>query len=46
MTLTRTPGGGTVLEVEQHLAERFAVLRDGRIGPVFFIEHGLRETET
>ena len=34
-----------MLEVAKHLAKRFAVLRDGRPGPVFFIEHGLSDTE-
>ena len=34
-----------MLDMERHLAERFAGLRDGRTGPVFFIEHGLPETE-
>ena len=35
----------SLLDVEQHLATRFAALRDGRSGPVFFIEHALPVTE-
>ena len=34
-----------MLEAAKLLAERFSALRDGRAGPVFFIEHGLSETE-
>src|SRR5688572_15020158 len=45
MTLRRTLGGVPVLEADQRLADRFAVLRDGRVGFVFFIEHGLSNTE-
>ena len=35
----------SLLEAEQYLAERFAELRDGRTGPVFFVEHGLSEPD-
>lgn len=34
-----------MIETQQHLAERFAALRDSRTGPVFFIEHGLAPSD-
>ena len=34
-----------IVDAQTRLAERFADLRDSRTGPVFFIEHGLSETE-
>ena len=34
-----------MLEAQKLLAERFTGLRDSRAGSVFFIEHGLSETE-
>lgn len=40
-----TPNWKSLLEAEEFLAERFVGLRDGRAGPVFFIEHGLSEPE-
>lgn len=35
-----------LIEAQTCLTERFATLRDGRSGPIFFIEHGLSETGT
>lgn len=32
-------------ELNQHLTNRFSALRDGRSGPVFFLEHGLLTDE-
>lgn len=36
---------GSLVDAQECLAKRFATLRDGRAGPVFFIEHGLSEAE-
>lgn len=35
---------GSLVDAQECLAKRFATLRDGRTGPVFFIEHGLSES--
>lgn len=34
-----------MFDVQRRLTERFSTLRDGRTGPVFFIEHGLSKAE-
>lgn len=34
-----------MLDIQEQLSERYRSLRDSRVGPVFFIEHGLREDE-
>ena len=36
----------SIRNAQDRLTARFATLRDKRTGPVFFIEHGLSETET
>lgn len=34
-----------MLELQRELEERFRALQDSRVGPIFFIEHGLDEKE-
>ena len=36
----------SIVDAQRLLAEQFALLRDSRAGPVFFIEHGLSEVDT
>lgn len=44
-TPTKFPQEDRVLELQQRLADRYQELRNTRTGPVFFIEHGLAESE-